>query len=339
MGSAPAADNPGPAGDDSWPADVGQDFSASDWAQQAVQGRGVQNVYFRGRQIPEATLSIAAPTGQRDLARPLRGRDQDVAELARPGLGVQVLCGMGGCGKTRLALEAAATAQRHGAEAWWITAAQQASLEASMRALGRRLGLSDAALDHGDAADLIWQHLADRDGRWLLVIDNADDPQALAGDAASVADGRGWLRPLTTSVGTVLVTSRDASPGSRGSWCHRRRLGMLPADQAARVLVDHSGYNPALGSDDDARDLAERLGGLPLALKIAGSYLAEAAAIRAPFAGCPPDQSAAVPAPAQLFAPSTTQSRHHKIESGSKPSRMPADPVNVSGQRTREEER
>jgi hypothetical protein len=80
--------------------------------------------------------------------------------------------------------------------------------------------LSDAALDHGDAADLIWQHLADRDGRWLLVIDNADDPQALAGDAASVADGRGWLRPLTTSVGTVLVTSRDASPGSWGSWCH-----------------------------------------------------------------------------------------------------------------------
>ena len=52
---------------------------------------------------------------------------------------------------------------------------------------------------------------------------------------------------------------------------------MLPADPAAAVLADHAGHHPALGSEQDARTLAERLGGLPLALKIAGSYLAEAA--------------------------------------------------------------
>ena len=135
---------------------------------------------------------------------------------------------MGGCGKTRLALEAAIVAQRYGAEVWWITAAQQASLEAAMRALGRRLGLSDAALDDGDAADLIWQRLAGREDRWLLVIDNADDPQALAGDGANVADGRGWLRPLTTPAGTVLVTSRDASPGSWGSGASAAALACCP---------------------------------------------------------------------------------------------------------------
>ena len=265
---------------------MAQDADASGQAQQAVQGQGIQHNYFGNQPpVPEAVVSIAAPAGQRDPAWPLRGRDHDVADLARPGQGVLVLCGLGGCGKTSLALEIAVTAQQDGAQMWWVSAAQQATLEAGMRALGRRLGLTDAALDHGDAADLIWQHLASRQERWLLVIDNADDPAVLAGAGTSVADGRGWLRPLTTAAGTVLVTSRDATPASWGPYCQIRRLGMLPPDQAAEVLADHARRHPALGSDDDARDLAVRLGRLPLALTIAGTYLAQAAATPAPFAG------------------------------------------------------
>ena len=153
-----------------------------------------------------------------------------------------------------------------------------------MRALGRRLGVTDAELEHGDAADVIWQRLADRQEPWLLVIDNADDPQVLAGAGTCVAEGRGWLRPVAGEAGMVLVTSRDGSPASWGSWCRRHRLEMLPADPAAAVLADHAGHHPGLGSEEDARMLAARLGGLPLALKIAGSYLAEAAAVPAAFA-------------------------------------------------------
>jgi len=59
---------------------------------------------------------------------------------------------------------------------------------------------------------------------------------------------------------------------------------MLPADPAAAVLADYAGHHPGLGGVEDARLLASRLGGLPLALKIAGSYLAGAAAIPAAFA-------------------------------------------------------
>jgi hypothetical protein len=264
---------------------VRQTAAAFDQARQAVQGSGIQHVYLGAQErAPEPVVSIAPPLGQRDEHLPLRGRDELLAELASPGQArVRVLHGLGGCGKTRLALEAAFQAQQDGVEVWWVSAAEPGPLAAGMRALGRRLGVTDSELEHGDAADVIWQRLAGRQQPWLLVIDNADDPQVLAGAGTCVAEGRGWLRPVMDQAGVVLITSRDGSAASWGSWTWRHRLSALPADPAAAVLVDHAGHHPALGSEEDAQELAERLGGLPLALKIAGSYLAEAAAIPAAF--------------------------------------------------------
>ena len=286
MDSAPAAGNRGTGdgrdGPLSW---MRQKASASGSAQQAVLGSGTQYVYLgECERQREPVVSIAAPVGQRDDSLPLRGRDGLLTELAAPGPRVRVLHGLGGCGKTRLALEAAYHAQQRGTEVWWISAAEPGVLDAGMRALGRRLGVTDAELEHGDAADVLWQRLAGREDPWLLVFDNADEPEVLTGTGTSVAEGRGWLRPVAGQAGMVVVTSRDGSPGSWGSWSRRHRLEMLPADPAAEVLADHAGYHPGLGSEEDARLLAARLGGLPLALKIAGSYLAEAAAIPAAFA-------------------------------------------------------
>jgi transcriptional regulator with XRE-family HTH domain len=235
---------------------------------------------------PETAISITPPVGQLDPGRPMRGRDRFLAALTGPDSGVLVVHGMGGCGKTRLALEAAAAALSQGTEVWWISAAERSGLEAGMRALGRRLGLADTDLGHGDAADLIWRRIAAHETPWLLVVDNADDPRVLAGAGNYVAEGRGWLRPVATpGPGMVLVTSRDGSQASWGPWCARYRLAMLAARDATAVLADYAGHRPQTGSDEDGRQLAVRLGCLPLALKIAGSYLAESAGRPAAFAG------------------------------------------------------
>src|ERR1035437_8452957 len=117
--SAGGSVDPAPAGDDRGvpvrddgvlPAGVRQEFSGSGAAQQAVLGAGVQHVYLGDRAPgpePEPAVSIAAPAGQRDESLPLRGRDALLAELADTGPRVRVVHGLGGCGKTRLALEAA----------------------------------------------------------------------------------------------------------------------------------------------------------------------------------------------------------------------------------------
>jgi hypothetical protein len=252
------------------------DAAGHDQSQQAALGTGTQHNYFGG--VPaeaETPVSIALPAGQRDERFPLRGRDGLLSELLTGGKGpgVRVIHGMGGCGKTSLALEAAHLASQHGVEVWWVSAAEKFRFLAGMRALGRRLGVTDDELRHGEAADLLWRRLSGWSQEWLLVIDNADDSQILAGPGLRTADGSGWLRPVTSQAGLVLVTTRDGHVGSWGPWCRLYSVGMLAAEDAVQVLADRTGaHHERLGGDVGAESLADRLGRLPLALRIAGSF-------------------------------------------------------------------
>ena len=286
MNPALGGETLGAGGGSELPALIWQEVTASGQAQQASLGSGTQVNYFgEDSSQAEAAVSIAAPVGQRDADLPLRGRDELLTALGDARLGtVRVIHGLGGCGKTRLALEAAWLAQQRAVEVWWVSAADESRLIAGMRAVGHRLGITDAELRHGEAADLIWQRLSSRQQSWLLVVDNADDPEILAGPAACVGDGTGWLRPVHSATGMILVTSRDGRRASWGPWCHRHPVGMLPADEAPQVLADYARHQAGLGTDAEAAALAGRLGRLPLALKIAGSYLAESAVVPAAFA-------------------------------------------------------
>jgi tetratricopeptide (TPR) repeat protein len=185
-----------------------------------------------------------------------------------PGVGnrVYVLHGLGGSGKTAVAY----TLFRHATEqagrvGLWVNASDPASLRAGMLAVAADRGASDAELTGAraglrPAADLVWQYLDRSEQPWLLVLDNADTP-------AIVRDG-GWLR--TSPAGTVLVTTRRSAarwwPGAE-----LLQFGVLPREDAARVLQDLA---PDAGDAEEAAEVADRLGHLPLALTLAGGFLA-----------------------------------------------------------------
>ncbi|MFE6972383.1 tetratricopeptide repeat protein [Streptomyces sp. NPDC057682] len=179
---------------------------------------------------------------------------------------VFVLHGLGGCGKTAVAcaLFAYATRER-GRLGLWVNASDQASLRAGMLAVAADRGAGDGELMAARnglraAADLVWDRLDRSDVPWLLVLDNADDPAVLR-------DG-GWLR--TSPRGTVLVTTRQAA----GHWWPAAELlyvDVLPREEAAQVLRDLA---PGTGSSEDAAAIADSLGRLPLALTLAGGFLA-----------------------------------------------------------------
>ncbi|WP_189383069.1 alpha/beta hydrolase [Streptosporangium nondiastaticum] len=182
---------------------------------------------------------------------------------------VHVLAGLGGMGKSRVALEMAHRAHRAGRRVWWISLSQ---LSARMRAVASQLGASEAQIERawhgpGSAADLLWK-LLDKSGKpWLLVFDNADDPQQIGPVDGPVSDGTGWLREPACDHGLVVVTSRVRSQETWGPWSLVHRISALGDEDGASLLLERT--QGLGGTNEQARQLSAALGGLPLALHTA----------------------------------------------------------------------
>ncbi|MFF3208614.1 tetratricopeptide repeat protein [Streptomyces sp. NPDC002962] len=225
----------------------------------------------------EGLVTLAAPVGERDWRVPLRGREALVGELVgvwnqgADGL-VHVLHGMSGCGKTAVALELLARVQGGGQaaeRAWWVDARHTAGFVARMRAVTRQVGVQEVRA--GGVADALWERLGGAGYRWLLVVDGVDEVSLLDGPGAMAA-GTGWIRPHRCGSGMVVVTSGCGMGRLWGGGAVLHAVGPLSAEDAAGVLLDHAGGG---GTRAQARALARRLGGLPLALRIAASYVSE----------------------------------------------------------------
>ena len=114
------------------------------------------------------------------------------------------LCGLGGVGKTSVAL---AYAHRHLAEvgmAWQFAAADRTVLEDGFAELAAQLGARDDA-DVRDPVASVHGTLAAFPGQWLLIFDNVPDRAAVK----RFLPPAGW--------GRVLVTSRN--PNWRPARC------------------------------------------------------------------------------------------------------------------------
>ncbi|AXX29910.1 alpha/beta fold hydrolase [Actinosynnema pretiosum subsp. pretiosum] len=183
---------------------------------------------------------------------------------------VHVLSGLGGLGKSRIALELAHRAQEEDHLVFWVEVPR---INLAMRTIisGLQHGLGQSGTGVDVTPDALWRLLDALDRPWLLVFDNADDVQRLAPPGVPVAQGSGWLRePRAGGSGRVVVTSRDQNPRTWGAWCGVHQVPRLAPDDGASVLREQV---PEGGTSAQARDLSEALGGLPLALHACARYL------------------------------------------------------------------
>jgi transcriptional regulator with XRE-family HTH domain/tetratricopeptide (TPR) repeat protein len=237
-------------------------------------------------------VSIVPPVGRLDSEPAIRGRKRllDVLQHVvhgRDEARVHVLHGLGGCGKSAVALAAASGAISAGIRCWWLAAHDNAVLTSGLTALALDLGAAPDELRLGSLPDTLWRLLNGLAEPWLLILDGADDPPGtLTLPGRTVTDRTSWLRPPGGRHGAIFVTTRDGSGQTWGDpppgWLRLHTVPALAAADGADVLVELAGAGA--GVPAQAVTLAARLGGLPLALVLAGRYLAEMATLPASWA-------------------------------------------------------
>ena len=139
--------------------------------------------------------------------------------------------GMGGVGKTQLAIEYAHAHATAYDLVWWIAAEEPAAIPDQVTALAVRLGLEPMA-DPVALQELVYDRLRSVPG-WLLIFDNADRPR-----------NRPWLPggPLPPGIpGHVIVTTRRGGFAGLGPVLDLDVIDLPDAVRMLRARLPRSG--------------------------------------------------------------------------------------------------
>jgi cellulose biosynthesis protein BcsQ/tetratricopeptide (TPR) repeat protein len=209
---------------------------------QVIGGRPQRNVVF---------------TGRRTLIERLRDSLLSGTTAVLP----QALYGLGGVGKTQLALEYAYRFESDYDLVWWINAAEPTQIRQDLNTLAGHLGVPLGGKDLTAVCNEVLDKLrrGTPHARWLLVYDNAEKPADLDG-----------LVPVSGPGHHILITSRNPAWAERAA---RIEVDLFTREESVALLRR---YNQSLESAEAAR-VAEELGDFPLAVSLAAASLQESA--------------------------------------------------------------
>ena len=230
--------------------------------------------------VPRRGTSPASAPGAAPAPRlpvpptPLLGRSRELdlvaGLLARPDVRLVVLTGLGGVGKTRLALALAERLQPSYGEVVWVPLAAVTDPALVLTSVGRAVGVpGPEALDPREA---IAERLRGR--RVLLVVDNLEQVLDAAADLGDLLERCPDLTVLATSRAALrLRAEREVPVAPLGLPGGAERV----ADSAAvalfveRAAAVSPGFALTADNAADVAELCRRLAGIPLALELAAA--------------------------------------------------------------------
>jgi len=179
-----------------------------------------------------------------------------------------VLSGLGGIGKTQMAVEYAYRYAQQYASVFWINADTMESILASYTALAALLDLPEQHdLDQQKAVTAVNRWLCTH-REWLLIVDNVEDHEQIVSMLPTSPEGCLLFTTRRQTLGTLAypleMERMSQEEGVRFLLYRSRRLSL---DEP----LDHCSYAEVM----EAGEIVRAMEGLPLALDQAGAYIEE----------------------------------------------------------------
>jgi len=173
----------------------------------------------------------------------------------------QAISGLGGIGKTQVAVEYAYRYHDKYSAVFWVRADTTLNLSSGFLGIAKMLNLPEKdARDSNEAVSAVKRWLEDNSG-WLLVFDNADNPGLVK-----------EFRPLNPK-GHILLTSR-AQVFQQLGISKPIEINEMSPEEALEFLYTRTGRKESDATEKAAAaKLAQELGYLPLALEQATAYI------------------------------------------------------------------
>ncbi|WP_268886668.1 tetratricopeptide repeat protein [Ktedonospora formicarum] len=177
------------------------------------------------------------------------------------------LTGMGGIGKTQTALEYAYHSLQDYTAIFWLNAQTNASLIDSFKSIAKVLKASPNVLSNHNTAIAAVLDWLNSHNDWLLIVDHIDNPE--------------MIKPFLPAArhGTLLYTTQLPSLGNLASVITLEPLSLEESTHLLRQCNTHqlvkcqAQKSPSVEEENAALALAMVLGGLPLALDQARTYI------------------------------------------------------------------
>ena len=203
------------------------------------------------------------------------GRDREleaiVAQLKNTPNGCihSAICGLGGVGKTSLAVEFLwRNNKEYPGGIFWISGENNNLFQRTVGEMARQIGTFENDFDKSLSRTLDW--LGKRDDLWCLVVDNLDELE-MSTEMRKLLTGH-WKSMARGHI--IITTRREVSEIGEETGIDEQcciDLKCLTEEEGIQFLWMRTGK--AEKEENDLRELVKELGGLPLALDQAGAYI------------------------------------------------------------------